>query len=591
MTTGSFRGSLRRLLKHMSRRRKRQLGLLLALMLCGAVAELLSVGAVIPFVTALADPVAASRIGTVQTLMAWTGAGVDDLAWLLSALFAMMILLAAGARLLLLWATTRYSNGLGAELGSKLYETTLHRPYTFHVSQNTSKIIGSINKIQRVIIGFVLPLLNGVAALVLATALVALLVVIEPVAAIGGAGIFAIAYLLIAWRVRKRLRADGEVIAQANDQRVQAVQEGLGGIRDVILDRAQAIYSRRFNRIEHRFRDAQARSQFIGTFPRLAVEAIGMLMLIALALYFAGQGRDLNSLLPLLGVLAVGSAKLMPLVQQVYAGWSSVAASRASVGDVLAHLDFEPERQEGAGAVGFEREIRLDGVGFRYASGSGHKSVLEDISLTIRRGERLGVMGATGSGKSTLVDLIMGLLFPETGTFAVDGTVVTSRNAAAWQRHLAHVPQTIYLSDASIAENIAFGVDASKIDMERVQQAARAAQIHEHIAGLPDGYRTLVGERGVRLSGGQRQRIGIARALYKHVDVLVLDEATSALDDDTEAKVMKAIDEWSTGMTVIMIAHRLTTMQWCDRIIELKQGRVVRTAGYSEILAAAGRTP
>ena len=588
MTTGSFSGSLRLLFAHMPKRRRRQLALLLALMLCGAAAELLSVGAVIPFITALADPEAASQIGLISHLMAVTGTEVADLAWLLSLAFAALIILASGTRLLLLWATIRYANGLGAELGCKLYEKTLHRPYSFHVSHNTSKIIGSINKIQRVIIGFVLPLLSGASALVVALALVALLMAIEPIAALGGALVFATSYLIIAWSVRRRLRRDGQIIALENDKRVQAVQEGLGGIRDVILDRAQPIYTRRFTRIEQRFREAQAASQFIGSFPRMAVEAIGMLMLLGLAVYFTSKGDGLTGLLPLLGVLAVGSAKLMPLVQQIYAGWSTVAASQASVNDVLALLDYEPPSQQPPEAVSFSERIRLENIEFRYGTEADSKPVLSGLSLDIGRGEKLGIVGATGSGKSTLVDLLMGLLSPTTGRFLVDDTGITENNSAAWQRHIAHVPQSIYLSDSSIAENIAFGVDASKLDMAKVEQAARAAQIHDHIATLPAGYQTLVGERGVRLSGGQRQRIGIARALYKQVDVLVLDEATSALDDATEARVMEAIARWTGNMTVIMIAHRLTTMQWCDRIIEMDQGRVRRELTYAQLTAAAG---
>jgi ATP-binding cassette subfamily B protein len=224
-------------------------------------------------------------------------------------------------------------------------------------------------------------------------------------------------------------------------------------------------------------------------------------------------------------------------------------------------------------------------VAFSYGSAGGPQ-VLSKIELQIRRGEKIGIAGTTGSGKSTLVDLLMGLLLPTSGRFTVDGRDVTAANATSWQRNIAHVPQSIFLSDATIAENIAFGVEPKKIDQARMEGAARAAQIHDHVAALPDGYRTMVGERGVRLSGGQRQRIGIARALYKGAPVLVLDEATSALDDETERRVMEGIMHSATATTVVMIAHRLTTMRDCDRIVRLARGRIAEVVDYHSLMAA-----
>jgi ATP-binding cassette subfamily B protein len=585
MTSGTFLGSLRGLMKHVSDRRRRQIGLLLVLMLLGAGAELLSLGAVIPFVTVLADPAGAARHPSVATFVSVLDIAPSQLPVAVSMLFAILVLAAMVVRLAVMWANIRFANGLGAEIGENLYALTLQRPYSFHVGRNTSEIIGSMNKVQKLIIGYIQPLLSGLTALLVALAIVGLLVAIHPAIALGGAAIFGGSYFLVAYSVRRRLRRNGAVIALASNQRIQALQEGLGGIRDVILDRAQPIYSRRFSRIEQRFRHAQASSQFDGGFPRLAVEAIGILLLVGFALMLTRTGHDLASMLPVIGLIAVGAQKLIPLLQQIYAAWSSVASTQKSVDDVLELLEFEPLPPP-SGAIEFTREIRLADVGFAYAGGEGRR-VLADIDLEIRRGEKIGVVGATGSGKSTLIDLLMGLLSPSSGSFSVDGTMITPANAAAWQRNIAHVPQSIYLSDASIAENIAFGIEVAKIDQARLELAARGAQIHDHVASLPEGYRTRVGERGVRLSGGQRQRIGIARALYKNAAVLVLDEATSALDDDTERRVMDGISHSAGGTTVIMIAHRLTTMRDCDRIIELKKGRIARVVDYSQLVASA----
>ncbi|SFN31800.1 ABC transporter ATP-binding protein [Dokdonella immobilis] len=583
-TSGELRASLGRFLRQLSPRRKRQLVLLLGLMLLGAIAELLSIGAVLPFISVLANPEATAKMRIVGRLMAATGLTLAQLPLAVSAVFAGLVVLAAAARLLMLSASIRYANGLGAEIGESLYARTLQRPYSFHVSHNTSVIIGSINKVQKLIVSYVQPLLTGATALVVAMAIVLLLVAINPGVALAGAFTFGACYFLIAARVRKRLRENGSAIALTNDQRIQAIQEGLGGIRDVILDRAQPIYSRRFSRIEQRLRRAQASSQFTSTFPRVAIEAIGMLLLVGFAVYFSGTGRDFNTILPTLGILAVGAAKLMPLFQQVYAGWSAALSGQASVNDVLDLLEYEPLPQPDLDAIPFRNEICMQQVVFQYEATTAPTPVLHDINLRIRRGEKIGIVGVTGSGKSTLVDLLMGLLSPTSGHFSVDGVKVTPANAAAWQKHIAHVPQSIFLSDASVAENIAFGTPPNKIDQARLEAVSRIAQIHDHVCSLAEGYQTPVGERGVRLSGGQRQRIGIARALYKGVDVLVLDEATSALDDATEDRVMSGLGEMAGDMTMIMIAHRLTTLRNCDRIVHLAKGRIQQTTSYQLLL-------
>lgn len=583
MSASSLRHSVRALLRQLTSRRRRQLGLLLILMLIGAVAELLSIGAVLPFISVLANPEATAQMPFVARLMAATGLSLAQLPMAVSIAFAGLVVIAALARLTMMSASIRYANGLGAELGESLYSRTLQRPNSFHVSQNTSVIIGSVNKVQKLIVSYVQPMLAGATALVVATAIVVLLVIIDPLVAIVGAFTFGACYFLIAALVRKRLRANGSAIARTNDQRIQAIQEGLGGIRDVILDRAQPIYTRRFARIEHRLRRAQASSQFVAAFPRVAIEAIGMLLLVGFALYVSSSGRDFNTILPTLGILAVGAAKLMPLFQQVYAGWSAALSGQASVDDVLNLLEYEPLPQPDLEAIPFSDAIQLHQVGFHYEAAAAPIEVLHDIDLQIRRGEKIGIVGATGAGKSTLVDLLMGLLSPTSGRFNVDGIEITPANAAAWQRHIAHVPQTIFLSDASVAENIAFGVALPDIDQVRLESVARIAQIHEHVLTLPDGYRTPVGERGVRLSGGQRQRVGIARALYKGVDVLVLDEATSALDDATEQLVIAGIADNAANMTVVMIAHRLTTLKGCDRIVSLDAGHIVRTCHYDSL--------
>jgi ATP-binding cassette subfamily B protein len=322
--------------------------------------------------------------------------------------------------------------------------------------------------------------------------------------------------------------------------------------------------------------------------PRFVIEAAGMILLAALALIIADREGGLAGALPILGALALGAQRLLPLIQQVYYGWSAYAGNRAVAGDVLNLLGMPvPEHAtvvaKRAAPLSFKREIRIEGVSFAYSGRS--EPALSAVSLTIPRGARVALIGQTGSGKSTLADLLMGLLEPGSGQILVDGVPLVGEARRAWRQSIAHVPQAIFLADTSVERNIAFGVAPEQIDRDRVVDAARRAELHSFLAGLPDGYQTPVGERGVRFSGGQRQRLGIARAIYKAAPVLVLDEATSALDSATEEAVTQALaDLGDRGMTIIMIAHRLSTIENCDIVVRLENGRVVATGSYQEVV-------
>lgn len=570
---GLFAG-LRRLYGHLNLRRRWQLRLLIVLMAMGALAELMSLGAVVPFVSVLVSPERLAENAYVRQAMAATGLSLAELPVAISLAFGALTVLSALLRLALLRASLRFSYGVGHELSSSLYGKTLQRPYVFHVRKNSSEIIGAVNKVQELVGGYVVPAMNGFIALVLASAILFTLIAIDPLIAIAAASGFGISYFCIAVIVRGRLTSAGQTVSLAHNQRIQSIQEGLGAIRDVILDRSHGVFLNKFAKQDREFSRAQSEGNFLGSAPRILIEAIGMLVLVGFSLAFSSSGGGLTGLLPVLGALAVGAQKLLPLVQQIYAGWSAIVTRQAVLADVLELVEYRPEESE-VGPLPFLKEIRLDAVDFSFSPGPESPSILTGITLTIRKGEKIGIIGATGSGKSTVLDLLMGLLTPSAGEVVIDSQPLTLGNTAAWQRHIAHVPQAIYLSDGSISENIAFGVPGDQIDMERVVGAARIAQIDDHIASLPQGYGTQVGERGIRLSGGQRQRIGIARALYRKADVLILDEATSALDEATEAVVIESIHRLASNPTLIMIAHRLSTLKYCDRVIELDRGGVV----------------
>jgi ATP-binding cassette subfamily B protein len=363
------------------------------------------------------------------------------------------------------------------------------------------------------------------------------------------------------------------------------LQEGLGGIRDVLIDGTQAAHCAIYRKADLSLRESSASIQIIAGSPRYGIEALGMVLIAMLVLLLAGRSTGIASAIPVLGALALGAQRLLPALQQAYSCWTSLRGGHESLADALDLLDqpLPPYASEPPCApLPFRASIFFHNLSFRYAPEE--PWVLRELNLEIPKGSCIGFIGATGSGKSTLLDIIMGLLPPTSGSLAVDSAAVTEQNHRAWQAHIAHVPQSIFLADTTIVENIAFGVAPDQIDLNRVRQAAQKAQIAETIESWEKRYDTVVGERGVRLSGGQRQRIGIARALYKRADVIVFDEATSALDNDTELAVMQAIEGLGGDLTILIVAHRLTTLKNCSKIVELNNGKVSRTGSYREIV-------
>lgn len=501
-------------------------------------------------------------------------------------LFAVVAVLSGAVRVLVIWASNKVTFAIGYDLGVEVYRRTLFQPYSYHAARNSSEIIGGLNKVQLVINNLLMPLMTSVIAVITSAAILTALLMVDPlIAIVAGAG-FTILYLLITLATRRKLHRNSEIISRVHNTRVQVVQEGLGGIRDVLIEGLQDVYVDRFKRIDAALRQAQVVNAAIGAVPRYLVEAIGMVLITVLAYWLSQRDGGLVGALPVLGALAIGAQKLLPLMQQVYVGWASIIGSSRVINDVVDLVDqpipTEYLDEHVRSPLPFQRNLDLREVSFRYTQNG--RDIIKKLSLQIEKGRRVGFIGKTGSGKSTALDLIMGLLEPTSGSILIDGKPLCSANRRQWQSRIAHVPQTIYLSDASIAENIAFGVENANIDNVRVRDAAKQASIAQYIERLPKGYETQVGERGVRLSGGQRQRIGIARALYKQADVLIFDEATSALDDGTEDSVMQAIGNLGKELTVMMIAHRLSTLSACDCIFEMSDGRLIRRGSYAEIV-------
>jgi ABC-type multidrug transport system fused ATPase/permease subunit len=476
---------------------------------------------------------------------------------------------------------------VGNELGVAYFDRILARPYSFHALHNSSETVASIKKVQAIAHQMLLPAMLSISSVIGAAFIVAALLAVDAATTLIAFAGFTLIYLVAGKLTRPRLRRNSKLLSIAHGRRIQHIQEALGGIRDLIIDRARPAFVRRFREVDGEMQLAEATTSFISGAPRMLIEAVGMAMIAFVACFALLRSGDIGAVLPVLGVLALGAQRLLPLMQTLYKGWATVAGNRALAEDILRVLEAPDELPAAPAApiAGFRREIRFRDVDFHYPGAA--RPALRGIDLVIPKGSKVGLVGRSGSGKSTAMDLLMGLLSPTTGQIEIDGCPLVPANAGDWQREIAHVPQDLFLADASIRENIAFGAEPAEIDDARVRAAAAAADIAGFIEDLPEGYQTIVGERGTRLSGGQRQRLGIARALYKQASVIFFDEATSALDSETESAVMAAIERLDPDLTIILVAHRTSTLAFCDQIIRLDEGRVVEAGGFHQVVRKA----
>lgn len=571
-----IRSLLWRLFRSLSPKRQKQFAILIALMVISAFAEVISLGLVVPFLGLLISPDKIMSVSWVAHLAQSFGyTSGKDLLLPLTLAFVGVSIISGAIRMFQLFVSTRVTFAAGADLSAEVYRRTLYQPYEVHLSRNSSVVVSSvIDKVNQVCFSILLPLMTLISSVLLLFFITTTLFLISPGVALVSILSFGISYAIITKFSKGKLMRNSQLIAFEQTQVVKALQEGLGGIRDVLLDGTQELYCEVYRKADQPLRQAYGSNGFIGGFPRFAMEAFGIAMISGLAYTLSLQGEGMATALPSLGALALGAQRMLPALQQGYNSWANITGTRTTLVEVLQILDHKISEElllPSPPPLQFKNKIEFKRVSFRYNSES--PLVLDKFDLIIPKGSRVGFVGTTGSGKSTTLDLLMGLLRPTEGEILVDGQKLSGAQLRAWQRNIAHVPQSIYLSDATIAENIAFGVPKDQIDFEKVKQAAQKAHIADFIESSRHGYQALVGERGIRLSGGQRQRIGIARALYKEADVIIFDEATSALDSETEQNVMTAIEDLSRELTILIIAHRLSTLQLCDTTVTLKNGQ------------------
>lgn len=563
--------------KHFGANRRFQFKGLCVLMIIASFADLLSIGAVFPFFSALMNPKTLfdnPRFSPVVNFINLTN--VNDIILPMTLVFCLALLFATAIRILSVWLSVRFSFAVGSEISNDIYKRTLYQPYSVHVARNSSEIINGIwMKVSEVIFYVLMPLMTLISSTILVLAIIVTLCLITPNSALIAICVLIIVYALIIIFTKKTLRANSVHIANESNNIIKNLQEGLSGIRDVLIDGSQKSFAESYRKTNYILRRAQGYNQIIGQIPNYLLMGLGM-VLIAILSYTLTQSGGFAKAMPSLVALTLGLQRLLPAAQQLYVSWSTITGAQASLVDVVSLLNQQyPENMDetSKALLPFNKAISIDSVSFRYNHDS--PLILDNISLEIVKGKRIGFIGTTGCGKSTLLDIIMGLLEPVSGSLKVDGETVTKANCRDWQRHIAHVPQNVFLADSTIERNIAFGVPPELIDFQKVRNAAKQAQLSDIIDSWPDNYQTRVGERGVQLSGGQCQRIGIARALYKEADLIILDEATSALDGETEKEILKSIESLNSNITILMIAHRLNTLDFCDEIIEMGKGGIV----------------
>ena len=546
------------------------------LTLVGGVAEVVSLGAVVPFIVALTAPEKVLQNPVASRIAGWAGISAPrEMIIPLSVLFCVAAIGSGILRVAQLWFNIRFAQVVGSDLCAEVFRRTLYQPYTFHLDHNTSSLLALVmGKVGAVTSAFQ-SMLNFSTSVFLGASIFGALLSVNAPVAMATASLLGFFYYLFARQSAFSLQKNGEIQARESVLFVKVLQESLGGIRDVILDNSQEVVLNIFRKSQRSAAAAGSKNYVTGSIPRFVLEPAALMVLVAVAAVLASSGTSLATMLPLMGVLVFGAQRLMPTLQQAYQMYSQLLGNSEATREVLVVLRQPLSSAAFAAApppLPLLKEISFQQLSFRYGEAS--PLVLDRVDLRIPKGSRIGFVGKTGGGKSTAVDLIMGLLLPTGGAIKVDGVELTGDRMRAWQRSVAHVPKSIFLADVSLAENIAFGVPLPLIDFALVQHAARQAQIDEFIEQQALKYQALVGERGVRLSGGQRQRIGIARALYKRASVLIFDEASSALDSETEQAVMQSIEQLSRELTIILIAHRVTTVERCEAVYEVAGGNI-----------------
>lgn len=564
---------------------KRQLIVLFCAMVFTALMEVAGVASVMPFMVALNDPQLLEHNKPFLTFAETLGlTPMFSLRTIAGVLVLVLLVLTNCAWLFTNWLLLRFSHGQIHSISNRLLGHYIHQPYEFHLTHNSADLSKNIlTEVGRVTTSVILPMLQLLAKATVTLCLIGLLLFVDAALAITSALVIGTAYIAIYMVIRKRLTRYGQALISTESERFKTVSESFGGIKEIQLSGRYSYFEQKFSQASRRYANIFTIAESMATLPRYILEMIAFGGIIAIALFLIATRENPNDVLPILALYAFVGYRLLPAMQHIYYCSVKIRYNRAALTNIVRELRsvnrVSPEAELPIPALA--QKLDLVDISYCYP---GSRQILNTISLSIKANTTIGLAGMSGAGKSTLADIILGLLAPTSGHMMVDGQIITAEHRGSWQSLMGYVPQHIYLLDDTIAANIAFGLPPEQIDQQKLQAAAKRAHLEEFIQSLSDGYNAFVGERGVKLSGGQRQRIGIARALYNNPRILVLDEATSALDTMTEHAVMEAISEMAGEVTLIIIAHRLSTLRKCDAIHLMADGKVIATGSYAQLL-------
>lgn len=583
--------TIKELFSLLSNKQRKHFYILQFLVILMALTELLGIASIAPFMALVGDTSLLQQEGIYSKLYQLSGiSNPVSFLFLVGCLVLLMLTISTIVSMLTTWRLAVYGASVGTELADRLYSYYMQQSWLFHASGSSAQLTKQVSTEANRISGSIIqPLMNLNAKLVLALFISVSIFIYNPIIAIAGISAFILAYMIMYKLVRKSLILNGRRLSEVSTQRFRLMNEGFGGIKDVLLLDRKYDFIDRFTEEGGLQARAQGTNNTISLVPRFFVEllAFGAMISLVLVLIKSYDG-NLGQVLPVLAIYALACFKLLPALQQIYSSITQIKGNAAAFEAVKEDLQqsnitmSELNEKTVSPKLKFEQQIKLDNITFAYPKKD--RYALNNVSISIPINHVIGIVGSSGSGKSTLIDIFLGLLPPQSGHMYIDDTLITKDNLRSWQNNLGFVPQSIFLSEGSIAENIAFGLSADEIDYTQVLNAIDLAHLTELVEELPKGVHTKVGERGVQLSGGQRQRIGIARALYNQADVLMFDEATSALDGITEKIIMDAIHDFSGQKTIIMIAHRLKTVEKCDIIYLMEKGRVIDQGTYQQLV-------
>jgi len=587
--------TLKKLLALLTPPERKRAGMLMGMILMMAFLDMLGVASILPFMAVLVNPELVQTnalLNAVFTISRYIGIHTtEQFLFALGVLVFLLLITSLSFKALTTYAQTRFALMREYSIGKRLVEGYLHQPYSWFLNRHSADLGKTIlSEVSVVVSGCMMPAMTLVSQASVLSALLILLLIVSPLLSLTVGTLLITIYFLFYVSLRKLVTKAGEDRWGANKKAFQAVIEAFSAIKEIKVGGLEVAFLNRYSAPAGLQAKAQSLEQMAYQLPRYAIESIAFAGMLFFILYQMKRGVDLTETLPVIALYALAGYRMMPAFQSVYAALTQLRFAGPAVDKLYEDLFSIPDKalNKAKSKISCEESIKLNDVTFSYPNAS--RPVLNSIDLSIPAKTTVGFVGATGSGKTTTVDVILGLLEPQEGALKIDGQPITAANRRQWQRAIGYVPQHIYLADDSVAANIAFGVNAKDIDLKAVERAAQIANLHEFVVNdLPLGYETTVGERGVRLSGGQRQRIGIARALYHNPQVLILDEATSALDNLTEQAVMEAVNNLGHDITIILIAHRLSTVRQCDQIYLLERGEVKGQGTFDELTQANER--